>query len=705
MKGDTHTIEWDFGDGCTTSGTLTPTHTYADDGTYTVTLTITDDLGLSGSDTLSVTVNNVEPTVDAGSDQTVNEGDLVSLGPATFNDKGTLDTHTATIYWGDGTTNDVGSVSESPFGPPGSTAGMDGTVSGTHVYADNGAYTVTVTVTDDDGAATADTITINVNNVAPTLLAGVDQTVNEGDLVYLDPSTFNDKGTLDTHSATINWGDGTSSEPGSVSESPFGPPGSTAGMDGKILGNHVYADNGDCTVTVIVTDDDGAVTSDTFEVTVNNVAPTLDAGSDQTVNEGDLVSLDPATFNDKGTLDTHTATIDWGDGSVVDIGTVNESPFGPPGSTAGMDGTVSGNHVYADNGVYNVTVTVTDDDGAATSDTITITVLNVAPTVDAGVDRTVNEGELVSLDPALFNDKGTLDTHTATIDWGDGSVMDIGTVSESPFGPPGSTTGADGTVSGSHTYGDNGLYTVTVTVTDDDGGIGSGTFVMTVNNVAPTIEEIRAYIQVNFTLRAAGEKWHNVEMSILEDGVEIDHAEVMRYPGSPDDQSVTLYEVECDVTKVIEVKVLYTPLDDRVNGQPNGATPVWVAIDFEDGEDVGLHHTCNAKHPDTWEWISGMNQFFSGHRITFEADGSDPGSDDLVFEWFWDDGSANSITTYFNSPMNIPDPYPSPWGTWPFLAVDKETHTYTGSGYYNVTLTLTDDDGGIDTIAIMLILM
>jgi PKD repeat protein len=476
-------------------------------------------------------------------------------------------------------------------------------------------------------------------------------------------------------------------------------------LDGEILGDYVYADNGDHTVTVIVTDDDGAVTSDTLEVSVNNVPPTLDAGSDQTVNEGDVVSLDPATFNDKGTLDTHTATIDWGDGSVMDIGTVTESPFGPPGSTAGMDGTVSGDHVYADNGVYLVTVTVIDDDGGMTSDTITITVNNVAPTVDAGADGTVNEGERVSLDPAIFNDKGTLDTHTATIDWGDGSVMDIGTVSESPFGPPGSTAGAHGTVSGSHTYGDNGEYTVTVTVFDDDGGIGSGTFVMTVNNVAPTIEDIRAYIQVNFTLRAAGEKWHNVEMFIIEDGVEIANAEVIRFPGSPDDQSVTLYEVKCDVTKVIEVEVVYTPLDDRVNGQPNGATPVWVAIDFEDGEDVSLHHTCNAKHPDTWEWISSMNQFFSGHAITFEADGSDPGSDDLVFEWFWDDGSANSITTYFNSPSNIPDPYPSPWGTWPHLAVDKKTHIYTGAGYYNVTLTLTDDDGGIDAIVITLILM
>ena len=61
-------------------------------------------------------------------------------------------------------------MAESPFGPPGSTAGANGTISGNHVYADNGAYTVTVTVTDDDGGVTADQFNVLVLNVAPSLL-------------------------------------------------------------------------------------------------------------------------------------------------------------------------------------------------------------------------------------------------------------------------------------------------------------------------------------------------------------------------------------------------------------------------------------------------------------------------------------------------------------------------------------------------------
>src|SRR5207249_620992 len=73
---------------------------------------------------------------------------LSNVQVATFTDPGTLDTHTALINWGDGTTS-PGTVVES---------GGSGQVLGSHAYATVGAYTITVTVTDDDtlgGSATS----------------------------------------------------------------------------------------------------------------------------------------------------------------------------------------------------------------------------------------------------------------------------------------------------------------------------------------------------------------------------------------------------------------------------------------------------------------------------------------------------------------------------------------------------------------------
>ena len=55
--------DWNWGDGSAhTTGTLTPSHTYADNGRYTVTLTVTDANNAVGTDTAVVTVSNVAPT-------------------------------------------------------------------------------------------------------------------------------------------------------------------------------------------------------------------------------------------------------------------------------------------------------------------------------------------------------------------------------------------------------------------------------------------------------------------------------------------------------------------------------------------------------------------------------------------------------------------------------------------------------------------
>src|SRR6185436_13394340 len=101
-------------------------------------------------------------------------------------------------------------------------------------------------------------------------------------------------------------------------------------------------------------------------------------------------------------------------------------------------GTVSGSHTYGDNGTYTVTVIVCDDNSGCSSDTLTVTVSNVAPTVNAGADQSTSEGTSISLAPATFSDPGydyapglTQENFTATINWGDGTTVS-GLVSETP---------------------------------------------------------------------------------------------------------------------------------------------------------------------------------------------------------------------------------------------------------------------------------
>jgi len=239
-------------------------------------------------------------------------------------------------------------------------------------------------------------------------------------------------------------------------------------------------------VTVTVTDDDGAVTSDTLIVTVNNVAPAVSAGADQAANEGVVVSLAPATFNDLGTLDTHTATITWSDGSPVETGEVSEAPFGPPGSTAGASGTISGTHVYADNGVNSVEICLTDDDGATGCDTLVVTVNNVAPSVDAGPDQTVYRNGAARVSGTWTDPAGSLD-NPYRWSWdldGDGKADSSGTAA----------------------YGDRivkttwfaleGSYTLTFAVTDKDGGRGSDSLVIKVLNRAPVCSEASPSIDI-----------------------------------------------------------------------------------------------------------------------------------------------------------------------------------------------------------------
>jgi PKD repeat protein len=384
------------------------THAYADNGTYTATLTVRDSKGISSFQTLNVTVNNVAPIVDAGSDVTIDEGQAHAFN-ATYTDPGILDTHTITWDFGDG-------------------AYATNTLNPTHLYNSAGTYLALLTVTDNSGASSTDTIKVQVNNLAPTITNITSDTIITEGTPANFTATATDPGN-DTLTYTWNFGDGT--DP----------------IEGQSI-SHIFADNGDYTVTLTVTDSDGAASVQTLNTKVSNVAPIVDAGTDFTTNEGQAIAFN-GNFTDPGILDTHTINWDFGDGTTA---TNILNPI----------------HTYSDNGTYLVSMTVRDNAGASTTDTLTVTVNNVAPTITQLTGTTeVEEGT-----PATFNASATdpgNDTLTYTWNFGDGSNLIVGK-------------------NVNHTFADNGNYTVTLTVKDDFGASTTQTLTTKVRNVAATVD-------------------------------------------------------------------------------------------------------------------------------------------------------------------------------------------------------------------------
>ncbi len=190
-----------------------------------------------------------------------------------------------------------------------------------------------------------------------------------------------------------------------------------------------------------------------------NTAPTADADGPYSVAEGSAVQLDGTASSDP---ENAILSFEWAPGANLD------DPTSATPTYTGIDDTVD-----------NLTLTVSDVGGDVTpataltdEDSTSVTVTNVSPTVTATGDA-IDEGGTATIS-ATFTDPGTLDTHTATIDWDDGGAPEAGSVGQLAAGVE-------------RTYGDNGSFEVTVTVTDDDGGAGSDVALVAVANLDPTL--------------------------------------------------------------------------------------------------------------------------------------------------------------------------------------------------------------------------
>ncbi len=385
------------------------------DQTQNVTITATDSDGASSSTTFTLLVSNLAPSLAISGASSVNEGSTAA-NSGTWSDPG-ADVVTLAAS--------VGSVTQN----------ADGTWSWSFNTADgpDDSQVVTITATDSDGAATTTSFHLTVSNVAPSVANAGNVTVNEG-ATASNTGTWSDPGVdVVTLAASV----------GSV----------TKNADGTWSWSFDTADGPDDsqTLTITATDSDGANTTTTFDLTVNNIAPSVANDGNVTVNEG-------ATASNTGT---------WFDPG-VDVVTLAASV----GSvTKNADGTWSWSFNTSDgpDDSQTVTITATDSDGANTSTTFGLTVNNVTPSAANNGNVTANEGATAT-NSGTWSDPG-VDVVTL--------VASIGSVTKNP----------DGTWSWSFNTADGPgeSQVVTITATDSDGASTSTTFNLTVSNVAPSV--------------------------------------------------------------------------------------------------------------------------------------------------------------------------------------------------------------------------
>ncbi len=564
------TYSWDFGDASTSSGAFV-SHSYAAAGTYIVTLTVTDDDGLTGSQTSTKTISDQPPIVIFQEDQsTALTGETITLAISSSDSDGTI--IGTMVDWGDGTVNSL----------PGAAT------TDNHPYSKAGSFTVTVTVTDDAGLTGSSQATKTINDRPPV-------------------ASFTEAATTALTGAPINFDASASTDPdGSIVTYSwdFGD-GST---DAGLTVNHSFAKAGQYTVTLTVTDDNGLTGSQTSAKTIDDQPPSVTFTEDKTsALTGETISLTITSSDVDGTV---TGTqVDWGDGTVNNLA-----------GAASND-----SHSYSKAGSFTVTVTVTDDAGL-TSNSQSIKTVNDRPPIASFSESstTVLTGVSINFDASTSSDPdGSINAYSW--DFGDGN------------------TDAGQTVS--HAYAKAGIYLVTLTVTDDNNSQNSSTSTKTINDQSP----VASFIESLSTAPTG--------TSIVFDSS----------TSSDPDGSIAAYAWDFgDGSKGTGVA------PSHPYGVAGTYTVTLIVIDDNGSTNTVSGLKTITDRPPVASFTESTTSVLTGTLVQFGASSSsDPDGTIVIYSWDFGDGSTGSGVT-----------------------VD---HGYSIAGPYTVTLTVTDDSGNLDT--------
>ncbi|UCG68511.1 MAG: DNRLRE domain-containing protein [Thermoplasmata archaeon] len=311
-----------------------------------------------------------------------------------------------------------------------------GDLTGTPDNGDVGRFWVNVSVRDNDGGMNWTYFILTVTNSPPQIVTtsppeiAYENQQYSYDFYGYDEAEGNAFWSLDTNASWLN----------------------INSANGILSGTPGSADVGSFWVNVTLNDGNGEYDFLNFVIIIADVSnPIAEAGSDDSVFEDEPHSFDGSgSFDNSGQITNYT----WyfGDGTI----SYDVNPI----------------HTYTNQGVYFVVLVVKDAAGNEGYDTIKITVTNAAPVAVAGLDKNSNEGEPVNFDASDSYDTQS-DNSTLIYLW--------------DFDDDGQFNDGVGQVS-SFAWYDEGIYTVSLKVVDDNGDFSVDTLNVTVSNLPPMIE-------------------------------------------------------------------------------------------------------------------------------------------------------------------------------------------------------------------------
>ena len=627
---------WDFGDGNTDTGEIV-NHIFATSGDYSVKLVLTDNDAEKDSIT-NVVVVNINPTALFTATENNSSPYLFDLDASTSGD---IDGTITSYQWdfGDGNT--------------------DSGITASHAYATAGEYEIILIVTDDDGGTNASNTLVNANE-PPAADFTYEEEIFDPYIYNFDASSSID---LDGSIVSFSWdfGDG------------------NAGNGETIT--HNYTSSGEYEVSLTIADDDGA--TDQVIQTINiNIDPVASFSFDVDLVDGKLINFDASASADPdGTISTYSW--DFGDGNtatgststhtyalsgiytvsltvtddddatnlvteIVDVNMYPKANFtfsldasnellinfdastssDPDGSIAmydwefgdGVDGTgFTTSHLYTISGLYSVNLSVTDDKGAVNTIQISVNV-NRDPFASFSYEVDLVNERLINFDATASTDAdGIISTYSW--DFGDGGTG-IGITSD-------------------HIYASSGLYTVSLTVTDNDGR----------TNMVTSIVDINLSPEADFTYSTgpSDELLINFDASMSSDP----------------DGTIVSYDWDFgDGNTGTGKQTAHT-------FPSSGSFDIRLSVTDDDGGITTIQQIVNIN------LLPFANFTFSqdaNNPFKYDFDASTSSDNDgsiVTFSWNFGDGTVGSAETV--------------------------SHTYTEKGDFQVSLTVTDDGDGVST--------